>query len=50
MTAYRPMIQEVTGGEGVTSYARWLECVQVKESPEPEVYVAFSSLLRADLA
>jgi plasmid replication initiation protein len=27
----------------VTSYTRWLECVQVKEGEEPEVYVAFSS-------
>jgi hypothetical protein len=43
MTAYRFMIQEVTGTEVVTSYTRWLECVQVKEGEEPEVYVAFSS-------
>jgi plasmid replication initiation protein len=42
MTAYRLVIQEVTGAEVVTSYTRWLECVQVKEGPEPEVYVAFS--------
>jgi plasmid replication initiation protein len=42
MTAYRLMIQEVTGTEVVTSYTRWLECVQVKEGEEPEVYVAFS--------
>jgi hypothetical protein len=42
MTAYRLMIQEVTGVEVVTSYTRWLECVQVKEDTEPEVYVAFS--------
>ena len=42
MTAYRLVIQEVTGAEVVTSYTRWLECVQVKEGTEPEVYVAFS--------
>jgi plasmid replication initiation protein len=42
MTAYRLMIQEVTGAEVLTSYTRWLECVQVKEGPEQEVYVAFS--------
>jgi plasmid replication initiation protein len=42
MTAYRLVIQEVTDTEVMTSYTRWLECVQVKESAEPEVYVAFS--------
>ena len=42
MTAYRLVIQEVTGAEVLTSYTRWLECVQVKEGPEQEVYVAFS--------
>jgi hypothetical protein len=42
MTAYRLVIQEVTGAEVVTSYTRWLECVQVKVGPEPEVYIAFS--------
>ena len=26
----------------MTSYTRWLECVQVKEDTVPEVYVAFS--------
>ena len=31
MTAYRLVIQEVTGAEVLTSYTRWLECVQVKE-------------------
>jgi hypothetical protein len=30
------------GAEVLTSYTRWLECVQVKEGPEPEVYVAFN--------
>ena len=42
MTAYRLMIQEVTSAEVVTNYTRWLECVQVKEDTEPEVYIAFS--------
>jgi plasmid replication initiation protein len=42
MTAYRLVIQEVTAAEVFTSYTRWLECVQVKEGAEPEVYVAFS--------
>ena len=31
-TAYRLMIREVTGAEVVTSYTRWLECVQVYAS------------------
>ena len=42
MTAYRVVIQKVTGADVVTNYTRWLEFVQVKEGPEPEVYVAFS--------
>jgi hypothetical protein len=42
MTAYRLVIQDINGAEVVTSYTRWLECVQVKEGPEREVYVAFS--------
>jgi hypothetical protein len=42
MTAYGLMIQDVPSAEVVTSYTRWLECVQVKEDTEPEVYVAFS--------
>ena len=42
MTSYRLMIRDVVGNEVLTSYTRWLECVQVKEGPEPEVYVAFS--------
>jgi plasmid replication initiation protein len=42
MMDYRLVIQEVTGYEVVTSYTRWLECVQVKEGPEQEVYVTFS--------
>jgi hypothetical protein len=39
---YRLVIQDVTGAEVFTSYTRWLECVQVKEGPEQEVYVTFS--------
>jgi hypothetical protein len=44
MTAYRLVIQEVTGAEVVTSYTKWLECVQGegRRSAEREVYVAFS--------
>lgn len=33
MTAYRVVIQEVTGAEVLTSYTRWLECVQVERRP-----------------
>ena len=42
MTSYRLVLRDVVGAEVFTSYTRWLECVQVKEGPEPEVYVAFS--------
>jgi plasmid replication initiation protein len=42
MTAYCLVIQEVAGAEVLTSYTKWLECVQVKKGAEPEVYVAFS--------
>jgi plasmid replication initiation protein len=42
MMAYRLVLQDINGGEAFTSYTRWLECVQVKEGPEPEVYVAFN--------
>ena len=42
MTSYRLTICDVVGNEVLTSYTRWLEFVQVKEGPEPEVYVAFS--------
>jgi plasmid replication initiation protein len=42
MMDYRLVIEEGTGPEVVTSYTRWLECVQVKGSPEQEVYVTFS--------
>jgi plasmid replication initiation protein len=42
MTSYRLVIGDVIGNEVLTNCTRWLECVQVKEGPEPEVYVAFS--------
>jgi hypothetical protein len=42
MTEYRLVIQDINNAEVLTSYTRWLECVQVKEGPEQEVYVAFS--------
>jgi plasmid replication initiation protein len=42
MTSYRLTIRDVVGNEVLTSYTRWLEFVQVKEGPDPEVYVAFS--------
>jgi plasmid replication initiation protein len=42
MTAYRVVIRDVVGNEVLTSYTRWLECVEVKEGPEPQVYVAFN--------
>jgi hypothetical protein len=41
MTDYRLAIEEVKDSEVITSYTRWLECVQLKEGPEQEVYVAF---------
>ena len=42
MTSYRLMIRDVVGNEVLTSYTRWLDCVQLKEGAEQEVYVAFS--------
>jgi hypothetical protein len=42
MMDYRLVVQEINGAEVLTSYTRWLECVQVKEGPEQEVYVTFS--------
>jgi hypothetical protein len=42
VTSYRLVIGDVSGNEVLTNYTRWLECVQVKEGPEPEAYVAFS--------
>jgi hypothetical protein len=42
MMDYRLVIQEVSDAEVVTSYTRWLECVQVEEDPDSEVHVAFS--------
>ena len=42
MTYYRLAIREVEAAEVLTSYTKWLECVQVKEGSEPEVYVTIS--------
>jgi plasmid replication initiation protein len=42
MMDYRLVIQDVRAGEAFTSYTRWLECVEVKEGADSEVYVAFS--------
>jgi hypothetical protein len=42
MTAYRVVLQDVTGAEVFTRYTRWLESVEVKEGPDPEFYVAFN--------
>jgi plasmid replication initiation protein len=42
MTDYRLVIQDINDAEVLTSYTKWLECVQVKEGPVQEVYVAFS--------
>lgn len=50
MMTYGLVIQEVSDDEVVTSYARWLECVQVKKGLEPEVSVAFSPRFEPDLA
>ncbi len=36
MMDYRLVIEELNGAEMLTSYTRWLECVQVKEGPEHE--------------
>jgi plasmid replication initiation protein len=35
-------IEEIKGAEVVTSYTRWLECVQAKGTENPEVYLTFS--------
>jgi hypothetical protein len=43
MTEYRLVIQDINGAEVLTTYTRWLECVQVKEGPEQEVYVAYGA-------
>jgi hypothetical protein len=42
MMDHRLVVQEINGAEVLTSYTRWLECVQVKEGPQQEVSVAFS--------
>jgi hypothetical protein len=42
MMDYRLVLQDVVGAEVFTRYTRWLESVEVKESPNPGVYVAFN--------
>jgi hypothetical protein len=42
MSLYRLRIEEIKGAEVVTSYTRWLECVQAKGTENPEVYLTFS--------
>jgi hypothetical protein len=41
VTSYRLVIEEVTGAEVITSYARWVDAVQVKRA-DYEVYVTLS--------
>jgi hypothetical protein len=41
ITSYRLVIEEVTGAEVITSYARWVDAVQVKRA-DYEVYVTLS--------
>ena len=45
MMSYRLVLRDVVGAEVFHQLPRWLECVQVKEGPEPEVYVAFQSAI-----
>jgi plasmid replication initiation protein len=42
MSLYRLRIEEIKGAEVVTSYTRWLECVQARGTENQEVYLAFS--------
>jgi plasmid replication initiation protein len=42
MTSYRLVIEDVTGAEVITSYTRWIDSVQVRESENQEVYLTFS--------
>jgi hypothetical protein len=42
MSQYRLRIEEIKGGEVVTSYTRWLECVQARGAENQEVYLTFS--------
>jgi hypothetical protein len=44
MNVYWLRIDEIKGGAVVTSYTRWLECVQVKGTENQEIYVTFSPL------
>src|ERR1700730_15637061 len=44
MSFYRLRIDEIKGDKVVTSYTRWLECVQVIGTENQEVYVTFSPL------
>jgi Initiator Replication protein len=42
MSIYRLRIDEIKGAEVVTSYTRWLECVQARGEENQEVYLTFS--------
>jgi hypothetical protein len=42
MSLYRLRIEEIKGAEVVTSYTRWLECVQARGAENQEVYLTFS--------
>jgi plasmid replication initiation protein len=42
MSFYRLRIDEIKEAAVVTSYTRWLECVQVRGAENQEVYVTFS--------
>ena len=42
MSIYRLRIDEIKGAEVVTSYTRWLECVQTTGPENQEVYLTFS--------
>jgi hypothetical protein len=42
MSLYRLRIEEIKGAEVVTSYTRWLECVQARGVENQDVYLTFS--------
>jgi hypothetical protein len=42
MVYYRLKIEEVTDGQAVTSYIRWVDAVQVRGSENQEVHLTFS--------
>lgn len=44
MSFYRLRIDEIKGDAVLTSYTRWLECVQVRGTENQEVYATFSPL------